>query len=117
MKSIFFSLFFILSVSSFAQTNSSDYIFAVVEKDEDVFVFINTKSYWEEYGALIDSYGSEEADDFIFEQMLSVDLCNAMESTFQPCNKVWPKEEYIKALTRKGFIHHKEFEKSMEDGF
>lgn len=117
MKSIIFSLLFVFSLSSLAQTNSSDYIFAVVERGEEIFVYVNTKSYWEQHGALIDSYGSAEANNFIFEQMLSVDLCNAMESSFEPCKHSYSKTQYIKALTNKGFIHHIEFENFMENEF
>ena len=111
MKKLIISLFIALSATAFASTNAKDYIFAVVEKNDELLVFINTKTHWEENHSLIDSYESEEADTFVNDSMNSIGLCNSMESTFEPCKRAFPKKEYVKALKAKGFVHNIEFEK------
>jgi hypothetical protein len=102
---------FLISFSAVASINVKDYIFAVVENQEGTYVYINVLDHWEKEGSLIDSYRTEEEDEFINNEMNSLDLCNSMESTFEPCSKTYSKNEYIKALKSRGFTHNIQFEK------
>jgi hypothetical protein len=111
MKTLLIALFLLaLSTLGQAKTDASNYIFAVVETEAGLNVFINSYGYWAEHGSLIDSYESEEANDFINSEMNDLDLCNAMESTFEPCGKTFSKATYVKALEKRGFIHLQSFE-------
>lgn len=103
-----------ISLSAFAEMNPKNYIFAVTETSDGLYVYVNVLEHWNENGSLIDSYRSEEEDDFINTEMNKLNLCNAMESTFEPCQKAFSKDEYVKALKARGFIHSRSFEEWME---
>ena len=45
--------------------------------------------------------------------MLKADLCNSMESTFEPCKRAYKKSEYVQMLKSFGWEHNTEFEKWM----
>lgn len=115
MKNILvFLVLSIISFSAFAKVDSKDYIFAVTENENGLYVYVNVLDHWNKYGSLIDSYRSEEEDNFINDEMNKLNLCNSMESTFEPCRQAFSKEEYVKALKANGFIHSLSFEQWME---
>lgn len=103
-----------ISIKAFAEMNPKDYIFAVTETNGELYVYVNVLEHWNENGSLIDSYRSEEEDKFINDEMNNLNLCNSMESTFEPCKKAFSKNEYVKALVARGFTHSLSFEKWME---
>jgi len=113
MKKLFLVLAIIFSATSFAKITPSDYIFAVVKSEDSILVFVNVKSHWEAEKSLIDSYRSEEENDYVTNSMLKADLCNSMESTFEPCKRAYKKSEYVQMLKSFGWEHNTEFEKWM----
>jgi len=114
MKKLFLVLAMIFSATSFAKITPSDYIFAVVKNADSVLVFVNVKEHWESEGSLIDSYRTEEENDYVSEQTLKADLCNSMESTFEPCKRAYKKSEYVQMLKSFGWEHNLEFENWMK---
>lgn len=110
MKFLLLTFTLIISNISMAKVNSAEFLFAVVEKNDSILIFINSKSFWNENKRLIDSYESDEDYQFVNEQMNTLKLCSTMESTFEPCSKALTKKEYINLLKKMGFTHGVGFE-------
>jgi|GEM_PF-3017813 len=106
--------FLLVSLSSFAKVNPRDFIFAIVKSEDVTYVFVNVKEHWETEGSLIDSYRSEEEDEYVHDQMLKADLCNSMESTFEPCKREYSKAQYVQMLESFGWKHDLKFENWMQ---
>jgi len=64
----------------------SHFIAAVIESENEIEVWINTRAHWMSEGALTDSYSSKESRSV--DKITDVlNLCNLAESTYSPCGE------------------------------
>lgn len=76
-------------------------IAAVVESDEQIQIFINTRAEWTSAQRLTDSYSKKEQ--LLVEQITDkLNLCNLEESTFEPCTAGRTVLEIKKQLENSG---------------
>lgn len=71
---------------STAPLNKSLLIAGVVEQDGLIQVFINSREVWQADHTLVDSYSNEEMV-LVDEVTGQLNLCNLMESTYEPCQE------------------------------
>jgi hypothetical protein len=74
------------SAYSSAALNESILIAGVVEQDGLIQIFINSREVWQTDHTLVDSYSDEEMV-LVDEITDKLNLCNLMESTYEPCKE------------------------------
>lgn len=106
----FLSVLVSLGFSVFAQ--GSDLIYAVSEREGSLEVYINTLQVWKVEKRLTDSY-SEEDQALVDDVTNIANLCNLMESTYEPCQPISKKDLIAKleALKSKGLKFDDGFQK------
>ena len=96
-KSSVFVLLISFFLSATAQAKPSPLIYAVTIEDETTYIYINSRAHWDESGNLTDSY-SEEEDALVDELTTQANLCNASESTYEPCRGTVTPAELMKKM-------------------
>ncbi|MFP5520724.1 MAG: hypothetical protein ACLGGX_12535 [Bdellovibrionia bacterium] len=100
-------LFALVPTAVLAQ--SGPFLAAVVEVEGSIQVWINPKSFWLKNGHLTDSYSEEEAE--LIEDMVdAANLCNLMESTYEPCRSGTSVKSVKQRLLEVGFILDTDFQ-------
>mgnify|MGYP001566811080 CR=1 FL=1 len=115
-KSSVFVLLISFFLSATAQAKPSPLIYAVTIEDETTYIYINSRAHWDESGNLTDSY-SEEEDALVDELTTQANLCNASESTYEPCRGTVTPAELMKkmgAYEALGLGYEQDFQEFME---